>query len=360
MRSLKSGWLVLLLASFLVACGGDDDEPGVCGNGVVEKGEQCDDGNTSNDDGCSSTCQLEPGWSCDENGDCERVEICDNGIDDTGNGLVDCQDPTCDTHAACVTECSTQASCASGGGGDRAVWVCAEGVCRNATSYGTDGEVLYGEVGIVNQYDQRRTKVSTLRSYSVQIFHPSIPGSQDRLTCDQLTTWAREANLDASKLNVMKATSNQFVQTNDRQNDLIRVADVPATGDENWLVLTRFFTGGLHIDSKEPTGQMPALSCIENFSNPPGEWDPSRQVQVDVEAACRSDADCADGWTCQTSVGLCAYLRCDPTCSAGEVCRELPNGEPACMIRCEAGDPPCPVGNRCDTTPGWRPACFPD
>jgi TonB family protein len=28
----------------------------VCGNGILEAGEQCDDGNTSDGDGCSSTC----------------------------------------------------------------------------------------------------------------------------------------------------------------------------------------------------------------------------------------------------------------------------------------------------------------
>ena len=30
----------------------------VCGNGVVEAGEQCDDGNTADGDGCSSTCRI--------------------------------------------------------------------------------------------------------------------------------------------------------------------------------------------------------------------------------------------------------------------------------------------------------------
>jgi cysteine-rich repeat protein len=30
-----------------------------CGNGIVQTGEQCDDGNTVDGDGCSSTCQLE-------------------------------------------------------------------------------------------------------------------------------------------------------------------------------------------------------------------------------------------------------------------------------------------------------------
>ncbi len=35
-----------------------------CGNGQLDEGEQCDDGNRRNGDGCSSTCQLEPGWFC--------------------------------------------------------------------------------------------------------------------------------------------------------------------------------------------------------------------------------------------------------------------------------------------------------
>jgi LPXTG-motif cell wall-anchored protein len=36
----------------------------VCGNGILTTGEACDDGNTNNGDGCSSTCQVEQKWSC--------------------------------------------------------------------------------------------------------------------------------------------------------------------------------------------------------------------------------------------------------------------------------------------------------
>ncbi len=36
--------------------GGD---PSVCGNNMVEAGEECDDGNTNDDDGCSADCQIE-------------------------------------------------------------------------------------------------------------------------------------------------------------------------------------------------------------------------------------------------------------------------------------------------------------
>ena len=31
----------------------------VCGNSEIEEGEQCDDGNETNEDGCSATCQTE-------------------------------------------------------------------------------------------------------------------------------------------------------------------------------------------------------------------------------------------------------------------------------------------------------------
>jgi cysteine-rich repeat protein len=40
--------------------GGDGDgAPAECGNGFPEPGEQCDDGNNNNDDGCSAECLLE-------------------------------------------------------------------------------------------------------------------------------------------------------------------------------------------------------------------------------------------------------------------------------------------------------------
>ncbi|MFH0970474.1 MAG: DUF4215 domain-containing protein [Candidatus Diapherotrites archaeon] len=38
--------------------------PIVCGNSIVESGETCDDGGTTSNDGCSSTCQTETGWTC--------------------------------------------------------------------------------------------------------------------------------------------------------------------------------------------------------------------------------------------------------------------------------------------------------
>ncbi|MCP4424918.1 MAG: hypothetical protein GY803_10525, partial [Chloroflexi bacterium] len=36
----------------------------VCGDGVLDAGETCDDGNDAPGDGCSDTCQVEDGWEC--------------------------------------------------------------------------------------------------------------------------------------------------------------------------------------------------------------------------------------------------------------------------------------------------------
>ncbi len=46
-------------------------KPSVCGNGVVEGGEQCDDGNLAPGDGCDATCALEPANSHDT---CDNAE----------------------------------------------------------------------------------------------------------------------------------------------------------------------------------------------------------------------------------------------------------------------------------------------
>ena len=50
----------------------------VCGNGVLESGEQCDDGNTTNGDCCSSTCQYESASTVcrASSGACDVAETC--------------------------------------------------------------------------------------------------------------------------------------------------------------------------------------------------------------------------------------------------------------------------------------------
>ncbi len=67
----------------------------VCGNGDLEGDEECDDGNNTDGDGCSASCQTEPAAETD----------CADGLDNDGDGLVDCGDPDCQGDPACASTC---------------------------------------------------------------------------------------------------------------------------------------------------------------------------------------------------------------------------------------------------------------
>jgi cysteine-rich repeat protein len=65
-----------------------EEEPGpICGNGVIEGDETCDDGNIEDGDGCSAVCLIEeePGPICG-NGALEGDEECDDGNTEDGDG----------------------------------------------------------------------------------------------------------------------------------------------------------------------------------------------------------------------------------------------------------------------------------
>lgn len=82
-KSLLSS-LFLSVALGLTACGQSNPNDPACGNGTIEDGEQCDDGDALSGDGCSSDCQLEE----DECGDgtLSAGEQCDDGNTSNGDG----------------------------------------------------------------------------------------------------------------------------------------------------------------------------------------------------------------------------------------------------------------------------------
>lgn len=52
----------------------------VCGNGILELDEQCDDHNLASSDGCTAACALEPGWACPVVGIRCTAASCGDGI----------------------------------------------------------------------------------------------------------------------------------------------------------------------------------------------------------------------------------------------------------------------------------------
>lgn len=50
---------------------------GTCGNGTLDSGEACDDGNDQAGDGCGALCTLEPGWACPIAGQACDALVCE-------------------------------------------------------------------------------------------------------------------------------------------------------------------------------------------------------------------------------------------------------------------------------------------
>jgi len=75
MKPFSAFYLVLLMAVAFVP----QALHARCGDETVDPGEQCDDGNTANGDGCSSECKVEDGFVC-TGGDIETPDACRNVI----------------------------------------------------------------------------------------------------------------------------------------------------------------------------------------------------------------------------------------------------------------------------------------
>lgn len=83
---------------------------GGCGNGVVEAGEMCDDGNDDEDDGCTSACEptCVDDTPCDDGDMCNGAETCDLATNTCMAGTM----LVCDDGSPCTTDsCDSVLGC---------------------------------------------------------------------------------------------------------------------------------------------------------------------------------------------------------------------------------------------------------
>jgi cysteine-rich repeat protein len=110
-----------------------------CGNRVVESGEQCDDGNDVQDDGCRNDCR----WTCETHPACDDLDTCTEdlcGVEHTCSHLTVTDGRPCAGGMCCGTGCadiwSDPAHCGGCGrecpGGLNAGPACAGGACTLA------------------------------------------------------------------------------------------------------------------------------------------------------------------------------------------------------------------------------------
>ena len=104
-------------------------EGAMCGDGIVDRGEQCDDNNKSSGDGCSAICQIECFASCGAcgtPGPCIVVPVCGNGVLDPREV---CEDGNTASGDGCAGDCTTIApGWACPVIGRRCVPICGDGI----------------------------------------------------------------------------------------------------------------------------------------------------------------------------------------------------------------------------------------
>nr|MBA3454314.1 DUF4215 domain-containing protein [Deltaproteobacteria bacterium] len=113
-----------------------------CGNNVLEAGEICDDGNTTNGDGCEASCRLTNGEECTMNNQC------DSGVCDLTNNPGICEPAnTCGNSAVEVGEICDDGNTANGDGCESnctITVVCGNGI-RQGTEICDDGNQVAGD-----------------------------------------------------------------------------------------------------------------------------------------------------------------------------------------------------------------------
>jgi cysteine-rich repeat protein len=112
----------------------------LCGDGLVEGAETCDDGNNNSGDGCSASCQIEPGYGCVGtpsvctsicgDGIVASDESCDDGNDVSGDG--------------CDATCNVESGFACTGSPSVCTVLCGDGLIRGSEAC-DDGNVQPGD-----------------------------------------------------------------------------------------------------------------------------------------------------------------------------------------------------------------------
>ena len=111
-----------------------------CGDGIVQAGEQCDDGNVVNGDGCSSTCQIQTGFTC-VGTPSVCYTTCGDGIK---AGAETCDDGNTANGDGCSSTCSTESGYNCTGSPSVCAAVCGDGI-KTASESCDDGNTVNGD-----------------------------------------------------------------------------------------------------------------------------------------------------------------------------------------------------------------------
>ncbi len=264
-----------------------------CGNGIVDTGEACDDGNTVNGDGCNNNCQFS----------------CSNPATDCSGSAGTCQKWSCNGTHQCAAVADTNQNGNTCGSGQ----VCASGVCGTSCGNGhvdpgeacDDGNTVNGDG--CNNNCQFSCTVATTDCTPMPCQVPSCVANADGKVCNYSPDGTQNDKACGSGLVCSAGTC-----INSCGNGIVDAADGEACDDGNSV-----------------NGDGCNNNCQFTCANPV--------------------TDCAGAPTCQIAVCTAGHVcadAADPTqndkaCAAGKVC-----SSGACVNAC--GNGIVDSGEECD------------
>lgn len=300
----------------------------VCGNSFLQTGETCDDGNTVPGDGCSASCQVEPGYYCDTVSPRECCPSNSGSMHCSGNGV--CQSGTC--------------VCSQGYGGPD---------CANLVTTCGDGIVEVGEqCDDGNTFDNDGCSSSCLIQSGFSCDNSQTPSICSPVCGDGILSPGEECD-DGNRDDLDGCNGNCKLQP-------------------SWTCPTPGSPCQCSGDAGCNGGTCSAGTC----SCPAGRASPSCQVPCDASTTCSGNGVCSTAGypeICQCNPGFygddCS-VQCNPatTCNGNGVCS--PTGRCLCNIGSSGQD--CAslcFGNQCICTvcgefdagtPGWGVTSFAD
>jgi len=301
--------------------------PAVCGDGSKNAAEGCDDGNTKNGDGCSSSCRVEKGWRC-SGGDNLNPDKCVTVCGD-GNRTADeeCDDGNLRNNDGCDSSCKVEKG-----------WSCSVG--RQKSFYGVATSIPAASVIVGTSVCVQEVGQPT--------FSPA-PGkfdlSKNSFLLINITSTPKTAKIwyttDQSDPSLSGLVLTGSVQLRGGIHNIRAVAAVTVSYDQ----------ANLSVYSKDAIGVYSIAICGDGIVNNDEECDDAGQSQ-----GCSSECTVENGWICTggsaTTADSCVLcqtqstISCSPgryvggscdTCIDCELGFRCPGGPQNKRFQCDAG-----------------------